>query len=64
MSFIIFRALYFGFDVVGWASIIAVLLFSTGVVLIVIGISSIYIAEIFKQVKHRPLYIIDRKIGI
>jgi dolichol-phosphate mannosyltransferase len=64
MSFVVFRALYFGFDVIGWASIIAALFFSTGAILVVIGISSIYIAEIFKQVKQRPLYIIDKKIRI
>jgi glycosyltransferase involved in cell wall biosynthesis len=61
MILTIYRAIYFGFTVSGWASIISVILFSTGIILIVIGISSIYIGEIFKQVKNRPLYIIEEK---
>jgi dolichol-phosphate mannosyltransferase len=59
MTVVVTRAIYFGFNVNGWASMISVLLFSTGVVLVVIGVSSIYVAEIFKQVKNRPLYIIE-----
>jgi glycosyltransferase involved in cell wall biosynthesis len=57
-----YRWLYLGFNANGWASVISVLFFSSGIILTVIGISSIYIAEIFKQVKNRPLYVIDKKI--
>jgi dolichol-phosphate mannosyltransferase len=38
----------------------AAIFFSTGVVLVVIGISGIYIGEIFRQVKNRPLYVIEK----
>ena len=62
MTVVVTRAIYFGFNVNGWASMISVLLFSTGVVLVVIGVSSIYVAEIFKQVKNRPLYIIESEV--
>jgi polyisoprenyl-phosphate glycosyltransferase len=47
----------------GWASTIVLLLFSTGIILMSIGIAGIYIGKIFEQVKERPLYIIDRKIN-
>jgi dolichol-phosphate mannosyltransferase len=57
-----YRWLFLGFNANGWASVISVLFFSSGIILTVIGISSIYIAEIFKQVKNRPLYVIDKKI--
>jgi glycosyltransferase involved in cell wall biosynthesis len=41
-----------------------VILYSTGIILVVIGIAGIYIGEIFKQVKNRPLYIIDGTFNI
>jgi dolichol-phosphate mannosyltransferase len=47
----------------GWASTIVLLLFSTGIILMSIGIAGIYIGKIFEQVKERPLYLIDRKIN-
>jgi glycosyltransferase involved in cell wall biosynthesis len=62
LGVVIIRANYIGFEMLGWASIISVILFSTGVLLIVTGIASIYLAEIFRQVKNRPLYVIDKKI--
>jgi glycosyltransferase involved in cell wall biosynthesis len=60
---IVYGSLKWGFTVLGWSSLISVTLFSTGIILIVIGISGIYIGEIFKQVKNRPLYIIDQEIN-
>ncbi len=44
----------------GWASLITVILFSTGVILTSIGISGIYIGKTFEQVKNRPKYLIDK----
>jgi glycosyltransferase involved in cell wall biosynthesis len=61
-AYIIFGSLKWGFAVVGWASLISVILFSTGIILVILGITGIYVNEIFKQVKSRPLYIIDVKI--
>ena len=58
----IIKAIFYGFSVNGWASIISVLLFSTGVILTVMGISSLYLAEVFREVKKRPLYVIDKVI--
>jgi len=55
------------FDIVamepGWASLMVVILFFFGVVLIMLGIIGEYIARIFEEVKGRPLYIISEKIG-
>ena len=58
---VVLRSMFFGYSVTGWASIISAILFSTGILLVVIGISAIYIGEIFREVKNRPLYIIDQK---
>lgn len=47
----------------GWTTIIAVITFLGGVQLIIIGFIGEYITRIFDEVKNRPLYIIDEKIG-
>jgi len=53
------RSIFFGYAVTGWASIISAIFFSTGILLVVIGISAVYIGEIFREVKNRPLYIVS-----
>lgn len=47
----------------GWASLMVVMLFFFGVVLIMLGIIGEYIGRIFEEVKGRPLYIISEEIG-
>jgi polyisoprenyl-phosphate glycosyltransferase len=47
----------------GWASIFVLILFNTGVIQLSIGILGIYLAKIFKQVKNRPLYIIEETLN-
>lgn len=61
LSILVIIILYFtnGF-MSGWASLITVILFSTGVLLTSIGISGIYIGKTFEQTKNRPKYLIDR----
>ena len=58
---IIFRTIYFGIDVPGYASLIVAILFLGGVQLIGIGVLGDYIGRIFLNSKTRPHYII-RKI--
>jgi glycosyltransferase involved in cell wall biosynthesis len=60
--YILIRALVDGFYP-GWASLIILLLFNTGIILLFLGIIGMYISRIFLQVKGRPLYLIDRKIN-
>jgi len=43
----------------GWASTIVVILGSTGMILMALGVIGVYIGSIFDQVKGRPLYLID-----
>jgi dolichol-phosphate mannosyltransferase len=60
-AWIIYGSYKWGFTVIGWSSLMAVILFSTGIILVIVGIAGIYIGKIFNQVKNRPLYIIDEK---
>jgi glycosyltransferase involved in cell wall biosynthesis len=59
---IVYGSFKWGFSALGWASLISTIFFSTGIALIVMGILGIYIGEIFRQVKNRPLYIVSNKI--
>lgn len=61
--FIFAKTLLFGIDVPGYASLMVVVLVLGGLVLTSLGILGEYIGRIFIEVKGRPLYIINKKIG-
>jgi len=48
----------------GNPTIVIIVLFLGGVQLITIGILGEYIGRIYEEVRNRPLYIVDRTIGI
>jgi glycosyltransferase involved in cell wall biosynthesis len=48
----------------GWTSVMVVVLFSTGLILLSLGIIGIYIGKIFDEVRTRPLFIVDKVINI
>jgi glycosyltransferase involved in cell wall biosynthesis len=47
----------------GWASIFVAVLFLGGVQLVTIGIIGEYIGRIYDEVKHRPLYFVQERLG-
>jgi polyisoprenyl-phosphate glycosyltransferase len=61
-GFIFFRVLTRGIDVPGYASLLIVMLFCNGLLLINLGVLGEYISRIFIEVKHRPLYIVDEHL--
>jgi glycosyltransferase involved in cell wall biosynthesis len=61
--FIITKTLMFGIDTPGYASIMVVVLFLGGIQLFFLGLMGEYIGRIYKEVKNRPLYLVDRTIG-
>lgn len=48
----------------GWPSIIVTILFSTGLILMGLGVVGLYVGKIFEQTKDRPMFIIDQKINL
>ena len=52
------------FVVPGWTSIMVLVGIVGGIQLIVLGVIGEYIARIFDEVKHRPLYIVSRTHGV
>ena len=59
--FIIIRRLVFGDPVQGWASLVCIILFVSGVQLFTTGIVGLYIAKIYTEVKQRPIFIIKEE---
>jgi len=47
----------------GWASIISLLLFIGGLIMLMLGVIGIYLSVLFNEIKMRPRYIIDQAIG-
>lgn len=47
----------------GWASLITLMSFTTGIILFVLGIFGIYINKIYTEVKKRPLYLVKEEIN-
>jgi dolichol-phosphate mannosyltransferase len=54
------RVLVRGSPVMGWTSLIVSVWFSTGAIILVLGMIGLYIDRIFTEVKHRPLYIVRK----
>ena len=62
-SYIVIRTLIYGVDVPGFASLIVLLLFFSGMNMIGLGILGEYVGRIFLEVKQRPLYLVDTATG-
>ncbi len=51
-----------GSTIIGWASLMSVITFFSGITILFMGIIGEYIASIFIEVKNRPTYIIDQRL--
>ena len=59
MLFIILRTLLDGVDVPGYASLVVLLLFFSGMNMIGLGIIGEYLGRVFLEVKRRPIYLVS-----
>jgi glycosyltransferase involved in cell wall biosynthesis len=48
----------------GWASVLTAVLFIGGVQLIFLGVLGEYLGRIYEETKQRPLYLVDKKLGL
>jgi glycosyltransferase involved in cell wall biosynthesis len=53
----------FGAEVSGWTTIVVSTMLFSGVQLLSLGVLGEYIARIYEEVKGRPLYIVQRRLG-
>ena len=58
MIFVILKATIYGEPVLGFPTLLTVILFLGGIQLLALGITGEYIARIFHETKHRPVYIV------
>lgn len=61
--FIVVNNLLYDNPVAGWPTIVTILLFFSGINLLSLGIVGEYIARIFEEVKHRPVYLVRQSLG-
>jgi len=61
VSLIAAKFLY-GYSVEGWASLMTSMFFLAGLQLFVLGIMGEYIGKTYKEVQHRPLYLISEAL--
>jgi polyisoprenyl-phosphate glycosyltransferase len=47
----------------GWTSLAVLLLVVGGFIIMTTGVTGLYIGKIFDQVKERPLYVVDERVG-
>ncbi|WP_303861937.1 glycosyltransferase family 2 protein [Alkalibaculum bacchi] len=57
--YIVLRTLLYGSDLPGFPTLVSILLIMSGLILLSLGIVGEYIAKIYTEIKHRPVYIID-----
>ncbi|PNG25305.1 glycosyltransferase family 2 protein [Methylocella silvestris] len=63
-AFYVIRTLLLGVDVPGYASLIVSITFFAGIQLLSLGILGEYIGRIFAEVKRRPLYLVEERLGL
>lgn len=54
---------FMGKTIAGWASMICIVCFMSGVQLLSVGVIGEYIGKIYLETKHRPRYIINKRTG-
>lgn len=62
-AIVVFKTLVTGIDVPGYASLLVVILFLGGIQLFFLGLLGEYIGRIYKEVKGRPIYIVEEAKG-
>ena len=60
----IYARLFTDKAVLGWASTIISILFVGGMILFTLGVIGEYISRIYEEVKNRPLYVVQERVGI
>ena len=63
LVFVVLKTLIYGVDWPGYASIVSIILFFSGINLVGLGIIGEYLGRVFIEVKQRPLYLVRETIG-
>ena len=60
---VLYQKIFLGIALVGWASTMVTLMFIAGAILSTLGVIGEYVGRIYEEVKNRPLYVVQEKIG-
>ena len=60
---IIVKTLVWGDPVGGWPSLACIIIFTSGLQLLFLGVIGMYLSKTYLEVKNRPIYIESEKIG-
>ena len=61
LLFIVFRAFFIGDPLAGWPSLVSIIIFIGGLILLNLGIVGLYISKIYLETKKRQIYIVKEK---
>ncbi len=61
MLFVVIRAIIYGDRVIGWPSMVSIMLFLQGLQFLFIGVIGIYISKNYIELKNRPLYFVEEE---
>jgi len=61
--YVLYQVFFTDRTTAGWASTIAAILFTQGIVLMILGLMGEYIGRIYAEIQNRPLYIVQEIIG-
>jgi len=62
--FIICQKIFFGIDIQGFATLVVLLIFTSGMQMIMLGVIGEYLWRNLEETKKRPIYIVEDVIGI
>lgn len=60
---LVYRRFAIGLGVEGWTSLAVIVIFMSGVQLLLLGLQGEYIGRIYGEIKGRPIYIMDENTG-
>ena len=63
MMIVLIQYLLGRIQILGWATLVTLIIFLGGIQLLSLGVIGEYIGRLFIQSKNRPLYIIEKKFG-
>jgi dolichol-phosphate mannosyltransferase len=61
---VVYEKLTNAITIVGWTSTIVIITFFSGIIISTLGLMAEYIRRIYEEVKHRPLYVVRKRVGI
>jgi dolichol-phosphate mannosyltransferase len=57
-AWLMVRTLFYGITGEGWLSLMASIWFLSGLIIVVLGMTGLYIGKVFEEVKQRPIYLV------